>query len=303
MADLDASVGKKSVFEHMSTEDLQEMLRLDIRFSDTETTDAEYTLQILEVLARRKKEDKDYQSPNLDAAWGSFKENYLPYSGSEGSIYDWDDESNEHKSNTDYTPTHCRIADPSKISMSPRRGRLLRLSITAAAFVIISTVFFTSTALGGFVWQSFAQWTLETFGFSSRIDPTQINEELVGLHEALADYGIATLLAPIWLPDGFVLADLNVVDTEEKTIFLSLFQSGGMDLTVQIVSAKEEFVKIYEKDTEDAVSFRRNEIDHYVMTNDGKTSVVWTVGRYECGIIGSITEDEAIRMIDSIYER
>jgi hypothetical protein len=47
----------------------------------------------------------------------------------------------------------------------------------------------------------------------------------------------------------------------------------------------------------------RDGIEHYMMTHNGKVSVVWMNDNYECQIAGDITADEAKKMIDSVYER
>ena len=302
MADSENRTSRNSVFEHMDTEDLQELIRLDMRSSESDSLDDDYVLQILEVLAGRKKEE-DNSSPSTDAAaaWDSFKENYLPYAGCEGSIYDWDDENN--KSDAHSIPNQNIYITPSKTGGNPRRIRLLRFGITAAAFILLFAIFFSSTAFGGHIWLSFVQWTRETLRFSATDTQVRLSEELSSLHEALAEHGITHLLAPTWLPEGFMLSGLTIDDINTQTLFISFFQNGDASLMVQIIAFKDTLAKVYEKDDEDATPYRRNGIDHYIMANSGKTGVVWAVENYECGILGNITIDEAKNMINSIYER
>ena len=181
--------------------------------------------------------------------------------------------------------------------------RLKRLGIAAAAFVIISTIFFTSTTYGTYAWQTFSHWTSETFGFSRGEARFQINEELISLHEALAERGITDLVAPTWLPDGFSLIDLYVEDVFDEIFFLALFGYEDMNLLVQITYFKNRSHSLFEKDYDDPEIYRRNDIDHYIMTNDGRVNVIWAFDNFECNIFGDITESDATRMIDSIYER
>ena len=180
---------------------------------------------------------------------------------------------------------------------------LKRLGIAAAAFVIISTIFFTSTTYGAYLWQTFSHWTGATFGFARVETPFQINEELVSLHEALAEHGVTDLVAPTWLPDGFSLIELHVVDMLYDTFFIALFDNEDRYLTVQIRYLTGHSFSVFEKDYDEPEIYRRNGIDHYIMTNYDRVSVIWVFNNFECNIFGDITESEATRMIDSIYER
>ena len=184
-----------------------------------------------------------------------------------------------------------------------RFQRLKRLGIAAAVFVIISTIFLTSTTYGAYVWQTFSHWTGETFGFSRDEARFQINEELISLHEALAEHGITDLVAPIWLPDGFSLIELHSVDLVDEIFIIALLGNEDRYLTVQIRYLTGHLFSVFEKDYDEPKIYRRNEINHYIMTNYGRISVKWVFDNFECHIFGDITESDATRMIDSIYER
>lgn len=71
-----------SKFEHMSTEDLETILRLDYQLPEGEGLDPDTILAITEVIANREKSDSAPQYPDTDTAWNDFLTKYRPHGGS-----------------------------------------------------------------------------------------------------------------------------------------------------------------------------------------------------------------------------
>ena len=194
----------------------------------------------------------------------------------------------------------ARVPTARLIAPSSARWRSLRVAAPVAVIVILAVLFFTTTVSGAFAWQSIAYWTRGTFGFSQKAQP---NAELASLHDALTEHGITDPLAPAWLPDGYTLSNLTVNDLPGLLVFIAFFQNGDNNLTVQITSSPGDTSSSnYEKDDAPVTTYVRNGITHYFMTNDSRVKVVWTYENYECFISGDITENEARKMIDSIYD-
>lgn len=57
-----------------------------------------------------------------------------------------------------------------------------------------------------------------------------------------------------------------------------------------------------EKDSALDVSYVRTGIDHHIVVDQSFVKVAWSNGTFECHVTGSITEEEAREIIDSIYE-
>ena len=298
MAGNDEKRNKNYMFERMSSEDLRELLRLDIHADSSEELDPGYILKIMEVLEERENKDTFDKYPDVDNAFQSFKENYLPHIDSAESLYDWDIEEEDIKSHS--LSEHY----PSKRRNKPHRFvKLKRLSLVAAVFIVIFTLFFSSTALGDSVWQSIAQWGRTTFGFSDRVATTEINEELRSLHEVLAEHGITELVVPTWIPDGFELIDLDVFELPEYIVFSALFEDIERILVIQINALKNQIGTAYERNDEEIYVLPQNGIDHYIMSNMDFVTVVWSNKNYECSFSGDISKGDAMLMINSIYER
>lgn len=66
-------------FDTMSTDKLEEILRLDAQLPEGETPDQDAILYIMEVLAQRERENKSENTPDVEAAWYSFNQYYRPY--------------------------------------------------------------------------------------------------------------------------------------------------------------------------------------------------------------------------------
>jgi len=309
MAEKENLTSNNSRFDHMSTEELQEILKLDIRSSDSDDTNTDYIIQIMEVLARRKKENGYEPSTDVAAAWESFKSNYLPYADSGGSIYDWDDETdndNIDNDNSSVVPLHSLDAgQPSENRIKPRRRvHPFRRVVIVAVSIIILGALLTTIAIGVSRWKSTGQWTRENFWFVTDVIPIEINEELKSLHDALSEYGITDRLAPTWIPADFVLTDFEIVELPTNITIVSYFMNGNKTLVVQIISFSDMADYYYEMSGEEDITiYRRNGIDHYIMMNEKRVSVKWSYENYEGYIIGDITVEDAEIIIHSIYER
>jgi len=308
----EATSAEDNIYAGTPTDILKEMLRYSA-FSD-EALDLESTRMMLGEL---KKREPGIPQKTPEEALGIFNSEY---SGNESAFMNcaFDEGAQTKKTLKDVAeknriPNYVDAATgnegtPQKNShgkahgKSRRQIRLLYRVAVAAALTILVTLFFTSTALGGHWLQSIVQWGRETFKFVDDDAPVSINEELVTLHNALADCGITGQLAPTWLPDGFVLVEFNVSETLITTTLLFHFQNGSRDLVIQIVSLNYSIGATYEKTGEATSIYIRNEIEHHIIENEGNLVVVWKNMDYECIISGDITVGEAEIIINSIYE-
>jgi hypothetical protein len=289
---------KNCMFKNMSSEDLKEMLRLDINADSSDELDPRYILKILEVLEERDDVDKPRTSHDIDSAYESFLESYLPNTDRNGSLYDWEDASTE---NTCLSSTK---ENPSNITKRQRKFiSIRRYAAVAAVFIVVSTLFFSTTAIGSSFWQSFVQWGRTTFGFSEISVSIHMNDELIPLHEALAKRDITELLAPTWIPDGFEFLDLDVYELPEQIKIAATFVNGERFLVILINVFNRQLGSTFEKNDDEVSVFHRNGIDHYITYNMDMVIVAWMNQNYECSFSGNITKGDAELIITSIYER
>ena len=73
-------IGDLSKYDAMTTEELEEILRWDAQAPEEQESDTEMILYIMEVLAKRKRNNGHTGKTALEA-YESFKQNYMPSTG------------------------------------------------------------------------------------------------------------------------------------------------------------------------------------------------------------------------------
>ncbi len=294
-----------SKFENMSTEALEEILRQDSQLPDNEESDLDAILYIMEVIAKREKEQLTGRFTNVKAAWDSFNEYYRPSSDDSKSLYEDEDTST----------ISCYVAKATPFTKAERshtirkRGLLRISSVAAVLVVIVFSGSLTAYALGYDLWEVIAQWTKGTFGFEAASyigdagEKPQTNSYSC-LEDALNDYGIEGEFTPAWIPEDFFFDRVTVTSTPSCNRFVALYKGETDNLTLCIYSYFEggEY-STYEKDKTCVKYYSSGGITHYIMANEGRLKAVWQNNSCECSITGSISEEILERIIDSIYER
>lgn len=283
-----------SIFDSMSTEELESILQSDSHLSDIKNSDDEVILYIMEVIAEREKDKPSGKFTDVHSAWISFNENYLPYINVNKSLYDFDE-----------------VEEPAarqKSSMLQGSYRFLRV----ACIIIVSLLFtgsVTAKAFGFDLWGAVAKWTKDIFFFSfSESGDIQQTTNITNSHrfeDMLHEYGIRTNLTPTWLPEGYLLKDFDVAETPTRTTFLATYKDEAetKEFLITIISLAAPSTRAYEKDEKDLAVYTVNDIEHYIISNIDKTNIVWKRETFECSIAGEFSLEEAKKMINSIYER
>ena len=113
-----------SKYDEMSTEALEQILRLDFGSLDETESDIDAILYISEVIEKRKRQSNEI---DVDTAWEKFKTKYHPYTDGR-SLYDFGDEDSNQTSGKGISkisvsisfPFLSRIVTASSQSSSPR---------------------------------------------------------------------------------------------------------------------------------------------------------------------------------------
>ena len=179
-----------SKYEAMSTEELEEILRLDAAAPEGAQSDTELLFYVMEVLAKRK-QNNHITGNTAQKAWESFQQYYMP--------------------------------EESKKSVVRKKPALWvrRMTAVAAIAALLILVPLTSSALTlGEAWEIIAQWAKETFSFVSEgnaqvSEPMEADQrEFSSLQEILAAHKRDASIVPTWIPDGFVVLLLEVNNVE-----------------------------------------------------------------------------------------
>lgn len=268
-------IDNRSKYDTMTTEELEEILRLDAQAPEEQESDTEMILYIMEVLAERNR-NNSHTGKTAQEAYESFKQNYM--------------------SETDNTE--------SKYSSTNKKTRLrwLRtLSATAAVLAIIILGSITANAFGVNIWEAVVKWTQETFHFGDwgNSHPDD-NSSYGSLQEALARGGITTSLAPTWFPSGYELIDIQIEQTPLKKVYTAKYTNNDKALRITV----REYLRgdpVYVEQSEGLVEeYKASGITYYLFSDIDVVKAVWIYGSYECDIFGDVTIEELKTMIDSI---
>ena len=269
-----------SQYECMTTEELQEILRKHAHGELETEPDTEELFEIMEVLSERRQ--------NTDApAYRSDEEAFAEFC--------------EH-----YMPKDTEKSRPKVIGFS---NRVFKTVAAVLAIVLVLTVGTTLTAKAFHIdiWSRFASWTKEVFQFADSAEATtakqpekENNLEIKSLQDALTQAEFTEKLVPTWMPDGYKSKDLKVLSTPRAITINAVYDKNGSELIIKIRRTIGVPANQVEKSDDLFEIYTINGIEYYIFSNNENLQAKWSIGEFECVIIGLITLDEMKAMIDSI---
>lgn len=265
-----------SKYETMSTEELEEILRLDAEAPEGAQSDTELVLYILEVLASRRNTN-NITGNTAQEAWESFQQNYMP-------------------------------EEPQK-PVGTKKPVLWMRKLAAAAAVVALLIFIPISARAltlEEMWDIFARWAKETFSFVSG-ESTEISEpvqedprDFTSLQEMLRAHKRDASIVPTWIPEGFILDKIEKDSSPLREIYTVLYLDISKELRIQVTTYLSEGIRNNEVENDPIEIYSHNEIDYYIFKNLDQLFVTWMADSYECFISGDVSIDEIKMMIDSI---
>ena len=269
-----------SKYDSMSTEELQEILRKHANGELQTEPDTDELYYIMEVLARRRKEEDPQAFRSNEEALADFRKHYMP--------------------------KEKRAVRPKVIRFPNRAFRTVAAVLVVVLILAVGTSI-TAEAFQIDIWGKFANWTKDIFQFSDTPQGTtapdpekEYNAELKSLQDALNDHKIIEKLAPTWMPEGYKYKDLKVTETprvlnigatyekNDETLIIKIRQTIGVQAPQ--VEKNDDFLELYVVDG----------VEYYIFSNNAMLQAVWSIGEFECLIAGEITVEEMKMMINSI---
>lgn len=195
-----------------------------------------------------------------------------------------------------------------------KRPRSLRFPIKIAAS--FAAVLFCGSVLaqayGINIWGTIARVTTETFQMEKveipyaevTIHPFAQGEsvEYDSLLEAVEAFGITAPIAPTWIPERFGIPKVYATYESGGVCIFADYETEDNSLGIRFNESSRATQRIIEKDSAPDSSYFRDNINHHIVVDRSLVKVTWNNGVFECRISGSITEKEARKLIDSIYE-
>jgi hypothetical protein len=269
-----------SHYDSMTTEELQEILRKHANGELQTEPDTDELYYIMEVLARRREEENPQAFRSDEESLADFRKNYMP--------------------------KEKNVVRPKVIRFPNRLLRTVAAVLVAALILAVGTSI-TAEAFQIDIWGKFASWTKEIFQFTdtplgtTAANPEQkYNAELKSLQDALNDNEITEKLVPTWMPEGYTSKDLKVTSSPRVVNINATYEKNDVRLIIKIrqtigvqapqVEKNDDFLELYVVDG----------VEYYIFSNTETLQAAWSIGEFECLVIGKITLEEMKKMIDSI---
>jgi hypothetical protein len=269
-------------YDEMTTDQLREILRKHAHGELEKEPDTEELFYIMEVLANRERENPEKQIKTTEEAYATFVKHYAPEMAEDKTI-------------------------PFLKRSTVATRWMKRVAVVAIICVALTAAAVSAKAFAPDFWEKVANWTKEFFYFEDVTDGTkgkepemENNAELASLRDALMQHGVEEILAPAWIPEGYICVGVNEQETPKALRISAVYQKGDEQLVIQIrqefgsppfqIEKNEDLIEIYTVDG----------VDYYIFSNDKYMQTAWVVGEYECIIIGNLTMEEMKKVIDSI---
>lgn len=267
--------------DEMTTQELEELLRSDLDAPEGQGSDEETLLHIMEVLAQRTRTDPPGSAARR--SWASFQQYYLPEI--------------EEQSVAPEEPKPDK-----RLHIRPRR----RL-VAAAVIALLVCIPVTVCALN---WDKtrdvLAAWKDGVFSFvvtdDTKATQPQPDASLIypSLQDALEDSGSRTDIVPTWIPEGYTLTDISIVESPQKRVYTAIYTKDDSVLNVTVRSFLTSNPANIEINDNLLELYQSAETDYYIFKNDQMLQAIWFDDSYECVISCDLTLKELKMMIDSI---
>jgi len=258
--------------ETISTEQLRTMLNTE---TQKDTPDDDLVLSILHILEDREPVKLDFELEKEKAAWKLFRK---------------------------------RVRGRKKYRL--RHSENL---IKAASIVLVICLLFVMVpqqAEADNWWQRLTKWTDDFFGFfreeedTFRLEDYEFRTDNPGLqqvYDAVVKLGVTIPAVPMWLPEGYELAECTTVETPTKQYVCATFLNNGGTCVLKINLLHAEGSKAYFKDDISVIERETGGVIHSIIRNTESWSVTWTKDNIECAFAIDCTEDVLYEIIESIY--
>jgi len=273
----------------MSVEELENIIVLYQNSPEDSGIDEAVILYVMEVLAN--KINIKEKAVDADAAWESFKRDYLPY--------------------VDEVPVREKEEAPA--AAAPKEKRFFRgfyrkavAVVAVLAFMLIGSA--VSYALGYDIFGAISTWTKETFNFYSHDQAQEVTVDMLSdvanileLKDLLEEHGINEKLIPTYIPEGYEHAEVVTGELGgDNWSYMDTYEREN-DINALCISVVTVFEGGYEKDPDAPEIYVVNGIEHFIMTNWDNYCATWINGNFRVGITGLDSREELVKMINSVY--
>lgn len=184
--------------------------------------------------------------------------------------------------------------------------RILRVAEVAAAVVLCLVV--TANAFGVNPIQAFLNWAEGVIQAYS--DPSGIMElpaddpsEYHSLEEALTANGIDASDCPTWVPRDYSLCGVWVRATDGIIKCTASYESTRGEIIMRVTQHSMGSTASTEEREDDGYEYTNDNGTYYIVSNYELSKVGWQIGSTSYVISGQVSEEEIIKIINSIIMR
>lgn len=249
---------KYAYLNRLSTEQLEELLRMDVEEGKPGNEDAFF--HILEVIEQRENECPTGRIPDVDKAWADFQEYYDIPEGADTSLYPC---RAEHNGNTNNT-TERSLSHKSRLRQCLKQALV---AVFVVAMVLGGMV--VAQASGIDVFGTLGRWTDDIFHFMPETDESSESTGVYtsgntsaydSLRGAITSLGVDENLVPMWYPAGFTASEPEILNSSiSDTVYWELINDkNGHYISMEIIQYHaEQYLQMtrFEKDTNDVEQY------------------------------------------------
>lgn len=269
---LDKELNLRRELAELPSDQLRILLRAE---TEKETPDDDLVLMILHILEDREPEVPDAGSEKEKAAWKLFRK-------------------------------RIRARRKRKPLYS---SHLLRVASVVLVVCILFALVPQQTEADNW-WQRLTKWTDEFFGFFREEEDTfhladyefrTDNPGLQQVYDTVTEMGITIPAVPMWLPEGYELAECTVEKTRIKQYIYARFLNGEKECVLQFNVLNTEDGKVYYKNEIPVQEYEVGGMIHSIMQTADQWIVSWTEDNIECFFTLDCAEDVLYEIIQSVY--
>ena len=127
------------------------------------------------------------------------------------------------------------------------------------------------------------------------------NPGLQQVYDAVVELGVTIPAVPMWLPEGYELAEITIEETRIKQYVYARFLNNTQECSLKINILNGEAAKDYFKNDVDIQNHESAGMFHSLVRNMEVWAVSWRKDNIECSIFIDCQTDVLHEIIESIY--
>ena len=195
--------------------------------------------------------------------------------------------------------------EPAKRQKKPA---YLRRTALIAIIAVLCVTFVAAAQAGGLhILDILARWTGAEFQFQRETGAEEVTDpsgvlQYDSLQDALDAFSVDVPLVPNVYPAEAKLLEVKLETESGKMMFYASYQIPAGFLYITIRAIDDSPFSNVETNEREVETYIAGGIEHHIIEDVALLKAEWYNGNWECRISGTITYEDLIAMIDSIYE-